>query len=249
VKQLWHKIPEQIRHLLVPFFIIVAGYLLARCLLIPQDFGLLGHYRASSVTVNTQKPINYAGAAACAECHEQVTTAKKQGYHRGVACEACHGPAQAHTQDPENARPTITRTRTLCLLCHEYLPTRPTGFPQVISESHNPTKPCISCHRPHDPKPPQPLKKCEACHAKIQRQLSLSNHSTLDCTSCHETPKQHYLQPRENPPKAMQNRQICLRCHDKTAPNPQEIPRIDGATHGEKYLCWQCHYPHMPEAR
>jgi hypothetical protein len=249
VMLLWHRIPEQIRRLLIPFLIIVIVYLAARWILIPTDFGLLGHYRASSITTNTQKEIRYAGAEVCTECHDQLVAAKKQGYHRGVSCEACHGPALAHTQGPGNLKPAVTRTRTLCLLCHEYLPTRPTGFPQVISDSHNPTQPCISCHRPHEPKPPQPLKKCEACHAKIQRVLTLSNHSNLDCTSCHETPAQHYTQPREYPPKSMQNRQVCLRCHDKTNTGPREISRIDGATHGEKYLCWQCHYPHMPEAR
>lgn len=246
---LWYRIPEQIRRLLIPFFIIMVGYFLTRWLLVPPDFGMLGHYRASSITTNMQKEIRYAGAEACTECHDQTATKKKQGYHRGVSCEACHGTTVAHVHDPENIKPAITRTRTLCLLCHEYLPTRPTGFPQVISDSHNPTKPCISCHRPHDPKPPQPLKKCEACHTKIQRALTLSNHSNLGCTSCHETPAQHYTKPREYPPKRMQNRQTCLRCHDKTASSLQDISRIDGATHGEKYLCWQCHYPHMPEAR
>jgi len=23
------------------------------------------------------------------------------------------------------------------------------------------------------------------------------------------------------------------------------VPTVDMATHGEKYVCWQCHYPHM----
>jgi hypothetical protein len=23
------------------------------------------------------------------------------------------------------------------------------------------------------------------------------------------------------------------------------VPTIDMDTHGEKYVCWQCHYPHM----
>jgi hypothetical protein len=249
IRILWKKIPEQLRHLLVPLAIIAAGYLLVRWILVPADFGSLGHYRASSITSNLQKPIRYAGAEACEECHNQVGATLKQGYHRGVACEACHGPASAHSEDPENIKPAVTRTRTLCLLCHEYLPTRPTGFPQVVAESHNPSKPCVSCHRSHDPKPPKPLKKCGACHANIQRLLSLSNHAELNCTSCHTTPARHYTRPREYPPQRLQSRQVCLDCHDKTASRVQEISRVDGATHGEKYLCWQCHYPHLPEAR
>jgi ribosomal protein S27AE len=29
---------------------------------------------------------------------------------------------------------------------------------------------------------------------------------------------------------------------------PPEIPRVEMRTHGERYLCWQCHYPHFPES-
>jgi hypothetical protein len=249
IRLLWHKIPEQLRRLLAPFAVIIIAFLLVRWALVPSDFGILGHYRASSITTNLAREVRYAGAAGCTDCHDLEVTTKKQGYHRGIACEACHGPAASHSQDPEKIKPSVTRTRTLCLLCHEYLPTRPTGFPQVIADSHNPSKPCVSCHRPHDPKPPQPLKKCEACHAKIQRVLSLSNHTELDCTGCHEVAKGHYSLPREYPPKKMQNRLLCLRCHDKKNHVPEGISKVDGATHGEKYLCWQCHYPHMPEAR
>jgi predicted CXXCH cytochrome family protein len=248
-KVLWYRIPEQIRHLVVPVVIVVFGYLLARHFLIPSDFGLLGHFRASSIAANVEREMKYGGSASCTECHDPVVAAKKNGYHRDVACESCHGPSLAHTQDPEKVKPAVLRTRTLCLLCHEYLQTRPTGFPQVISDSHNPLKPCISCHQPHVPKPPQALKGCEACHAKVMNVLAVSNHSNLTCTNCHDAPKEHFSQPREYTPKKIQNRQICLTCHDKAATSPKEIPRIDGATHGEKYFCWQCHFPHRPEAR
>ena len=29
----------------------------------------------------------------------------------------------------------------------------------------------------------------------------------------------------------------------------KEIPRVDMFSHGERYMCWQCHYPHLPEVR
>ena len=32
-----------------------------------------------------------------------------------------------------------------------------------------------------------------------------------------------------------------------TRKSDKEIPRVDMATHGERYVCWQCHYPHSPE--
>jgi hypothetical protein len=43
-------------------------------------------------------------------------------------------------------------------------------------------------------------------------------------------------------------KEFCGTCHARGADSPPEIPRIDLATHGGTYLCWQCHYPHHPEA-
>jgi hypothetical protein len=54
-------------------------------------------------------PAGYAGSEICAACHEDLAKAfvnnphhaveadKKKGWE-GKACEACHGPAQKHTE-------------------------------------------------------------------------------------------------------------------------------------------------------
>ena len=154
-----------------------------------------------------------------------------------------------HAEDPEKVKPFVPKARSHCLLCHEYQPTRPTGFPQVVADSHNPVKPCTTCHKPHDPKPPQVIKGCEACHAQVQRIIAVSRHANLKCTQCHETDKQHNVLPREYPPKKPLNREFCGKCHGKDADSAKEIPKVNMTSHGEKYLCWECHYPHMPEAR
>jgi predicted CXXCH cytochrome family protein len=44
------------------------------------------------------------------------------------------------------------------------------------------------------------------------------------------------------------DRAFCGKCHAKDATN-QEAAKVDMVSHGEKYLCWQCHYPHMPEVK
>ena len=44
-------------------------------------------------------------------------------------------------------------------------------------------------------------------------------------------------------------RAFCGQCHAPDAKSDKEIPRVDMATHGERYVCWQCHYPHMPEVK
>lgn len=243
------KLPEQVPRLAVLLFIVVVALLAARHFLVPSDFGTIGHYRASAIDSIAAHPISYAGQAVCVECHSDVSDARRTGNHKTVACEVCHGPSAAHAEDPGSIKPPAPRDRRGCPMCHEYLPSRPTGFPQIVSASHNPMKPCIVCHNPHDPKPPVTPKECDACHAAIARTKSLSHHFEIPCTRCHETPEAHKTNPRAALPSKPETREFCGGCHGTDAEAPKEIPRIDLATHGERYVCWQCHYPHLPEAR
>jgi ribosomal protein S27AE len=50
-------------------------------------------------------------------------------------------------------------------------------------------------------------------------------------------------------PSKPQTREFCGKCHGKDATDKlaKNAPKIDLAEHGEKYVCWQCHYPHSPE--
>ena len=245
----WRQFPEQVKRLAILVFVLVAALIIVRSILIPPGFGKYGHYRAAAVEdIISTKP-HYAGHEVCAECHDDIAETKGHGYHKNVACEVCHGPAAAHAEDPGSVEIRIPRGRGYCPLCHEYLPSRPTGFPQIVAASHNPLKPCITCHNPHDPKPPQTPKECEACHATIARTKSLSHHVDVPCTRCHEVPEAHKINPRENLPSKPSSRAFCGGCHAENAPSPKGIPRIDINTHGERYVCWQCHYPHLPEAR
>lgn len=229
--------------------IMLAIPFIARALLIPSDFGKYGHYRASAVEEVASQEIKYAGREACAECHDEVVEVKTGGYHRNLACEVCHGPAALHIEDQEAVELRVPRERGYCPLCHEYLPSRPTGFPQIVAASHNPLKACVGCHDPHDPRPPETPKECGACHATIARTKSLSHHVNVPCTRCHQTPETHKISPREVLPGKPTTREFCGQCHAQTADSPRDVPRVDIATHGERYVCWQCHYPHLPEAR
>jgi hypothetical protein len=131
-------------------------------------------------------------------------------------------------------------------VCHAYDRSRPTGFPQINPASHNPGLACISCHNPHDPVPPSVPQECSACHAQIARTKAVSRHARLACTECHEVSEQHMVSPRSALPGKPRTREFCGRCHasDTTATG---APQVDLASHGERYLCWQCHYPHLPE--
>ncbi len=244
---LWKGIPEQAKRLSVLVILVVALLIAARIFLIPSDFGKYGHFRASAVEEIISQNIQYAGNEICTECHDDVAATKSDGYHKDVACEVCHGPAASHTEDPTSVQLRAPRDRGSCPLCHEFLPSRPTGFPQIVSASHNPIRPCISCHEPHDPIPPETPKECSACHATIARTISLSHHVYVQCTRCHETSEEHKVSPRENLPGKPTTREFCGGCHATDSPNSKGIPQVDIITHGERYVCWQCHYPHLPE--
>ncbi len=242
------KIPQQLVVLSVIGVVVLSGFFGMRALFVPESFGKYGHYRADAVDSVRKLPINYAGAKACADCHDDVDKTKSLGFHRTVSCEVCHGPAAAHIEDPGTIKPSAPRQRGLCPLCHNYSPSRPTGFPQILTAQHNPGKPCMSCHKPHDPVPPSTPKECSACHRGIWSQKQVSQHASLECTSCHQVPKAHFTNPRGITVGKPTANTFCDQCHSKGAPALSSIPRV-APEHAGRYLCWDCHYPHFPEGK
>ena len=247
-------VPQQVRRLAIVVAVLVAALIVARAVFVPPTFGDRGHYRAASVDSIEKLPIRYAGHDACAMCHPRVVERKASSFHRGVACEVCHGPAVRHTTNPIEVKPPAPRDRAFCPRCHAFNPARPTGFPQIDTIRHNPGAPCFACHNPHDPTPPHPPESCAACHGMIFRTEAVSPHAPLPCTECHTADPRHKEAPRQWLPTKPADREFCGRCHATGAPAPASlpaslrIPRVDLATHGERYVCWQCHYPHYPEA-
>ncbi|HWP36200.1 MAG TPA: cytochrome c3 family protein [Gemmatimonadales bacterium] len=240
-------LPQQVPRLALVFAVAVLGLIVARQILIPDTFGDRGHYRAAAVDSIMAREIKYAGHQECATCHSEIARERLGGNHRGVSCEVCHGPAASHVAAPLDVKPPAPRNRDFCPLCHAYNPSRPTGFPQIDPVAHNPRTPCITCHSPHAPVPPVAPEECGACHGQIARQKAFSPHVGLTCTTCHEAPAAHKTNPRAARPSKPQTREFCTTCHGQDARSAPEIPRIDPRTHGERYTCWQCHYPHYPE--
>ena len=249
MKNFWNNIPEQLRRIFFLLIPVAIFFIYVRSELIPEDFGELGHYRTSAVNEAVSLEMYYAGEAVCNECHDDIGEEKEHGYHNNLSCEVCHGPAAGHADDPESFSPPAPRERGTCPQCHEYLPSRPTGFPQIVSASHNPIKACITCHDPHYPETPETPKDCSGCHKEISTLKSLSHHALVPCTICHTTPENHKLSPREYIPDIPKTREFCGSCHSQDAETDEHIPRIDLTNHEPKYICWQCHYPHLPEAK
>lgn len=238
---------------LIPIIILavagLAALIVARQLLVPPTFGEYGHYRAAAVDDIASREMVYAGYQACYDCHDEIFDKKQQSNHKGVACEACHGPAAKHIEAPDEFTPRAPRGRGFCPLCHGYNPSRPSGFPQIIPEVHNPGKACMSCHDPHNPLLPHAPEQCSACHREIANAKMVSHHTDLACVDCHVVTKDHMVNPRFVRAEKPKTIAVCAKCHAKNADVARNIPRVNIETHSQRYLCWDCHYPHSPEVK
>lgn len=243
-----NNFPKQLIPLAILVVLILAVFFTARIMFVPKTFGEYGFYRASAVDDVAALDISYAGYTACYDCHDDIYETKMMSNHRGVSCEVCHGPAEQHIDSPDEFTPDAPRDRGLCTLCHGFNPARPSGFPQILPDQHNPGKACMSCHNPHNPLLPHSPEECSACHRTIATDKNVSPHADIPCTRCHTVPKEHLVTPKFVMAEKPVDRNFCGGCHARNADSPKSIPRIDLETHNERYLCWECHYPHSPEA-
>jgi hypothetical protein len=169
--------PQYIKRLLLTFAVVITLFLVIRTILVPKSFGEFGHYRGLSLEENADRPLRYAGSASCMKCHQDIVNEKSAGYHAGLACEGCHGPAYTHSLSADSARTVPlpdslklerNTTRAYCATCHELNAARlkmvsdTVNFSvikmieekkhgQVVNKETNEPFACIECHNPHDP--------------------------------------------------------------------------------------------------
>lgn len=151
MRRLFNMPPQVVRVVLLAVG-IVASYLVARYFLTPPSFREYGFYRGAALAELATRDRVYAGENACVEkCHnhqDQYQTLMKHE-HKTLACESCHGPGQAHSNDPRKDNIEKSSYAT-CLRCHEANPSRPKWHKQIASNNHYPGK-CTECHVPHSP--------------------------------------------------------------------------------------------------
>ena len=141
-------------HLLRMAALFAAGVLLfvvARALLVPDGFGVYGHFRAGALQDNRERTPGFAGHAACGDCHADILEARAGSRHAAVGCEACHGALGRHAGDPEAMTPVKPDGGGICLVCHLANVAKPKAFPQVDPAEHGDGQGCDACHRPHHP--------------------------------------------------------------------------------------------------
>ncbi len=143
------NMPPQIFRLFLLVVGIVVIYSTARAFLTPKSFRQYGWYRGEALTELASRQAVFAGKKACEECHSDQFQKLQKGEHKSLSCEACHGPGQAHADNPDVQ---IDRSNVgACLRCHEANPSRPKWHKQITIKTHYSGSKCTECHVPHSP--------------------------------------------------------------------------------------------------
>ncbi len=142
-------VPPQIVRLVAVTVVIIGTYMVARRVLTPPNFGKYGHYRPTALEEISSRSPRYAGAKACAECHDEAVEKLAKDRHKTLSCEACHGASRNHARNPDAA---MTKLDPLfCLRCHTADPARPVRQKQINPIDHHHEDRCVECHFPHQP--------------------------------------------------------------------------------------------------
>ena len=143
------KMPPQIFRLCLLVVGIVVTYSTARYFLTPASFRQYGWFRGDALGELSDRERAYAGRKACEECHEDVVKKLTTHGHKTLACEGCHGPAQAHAENPDLKLDKLHFS--ICVRCHEANPSRPKWHKQIVIKNHYAVGKCTECHLPHLP--------------------------------------------------------------------------------------------------
>jgi len=144
--------PQQLKHLVIAFAIVIGLFLVARHFLIPDSFGETGHYRFKALEENASLEAKYMGEESCSDCHDDMASLKAEGLHDVLTCEACHGPGYLHVASGEAKDILVPSGREFCGKCHAMNVARPDDhIMQIDIKEHNIENNCVECHNPHEP--------------------------------------------------------------------------------------------------
>ena len=180
------------------------------------------------------KPTEYVGAEVCATCHADLSRKFSTSPHselalmhggKGVTCESCHGPGQAHVEsggDPTKilqlSKMSAKQIDTTCLGCHA------TAHPNFLRSDHAKAGVgCESCHSIHGltPAAAMPAAPIAATQKKSDlkvRMFGVLKPDAIMSESMHTGGISSEI-PGENPKllRAPQP-QLCFGCHSDIKP-------------------------------
>jgi len=150
-----NKMPKHIVRLLLLLGCFSLLAFAAKVYLTDPSYYKYGYYRADAVPELAAGTPQYQGSAHCLTCHEERSADWSTAVHKAVQCEVCHGISQ-ECPVKEGSRIPADKIR-LCSTCHEAMPARPAGQPQIVLGEHpfadGEIMQCIECHDPHAPGP------------------------------------------------------------------------------------------------
>jgi DmsE family decaheme c-type cytochrome len=205
-------------------------------------------------------PAGYVGSETCATCHtgyDSSINASKHGHAMNpntpaakLGCETCHGPGEAHMNDPEKVKPTqLTKisakaVNEVCTTCHNK--GMHAQWKGSQHESRNVS--CISCHSIHKPMSTTSQLKamnqqgtCITCHRDKVAKLDKSGHmpvreGKMECSSCHNPHGSTNVKLLRTGNTVNES---CTSCHaEKRGPWLFEHAGLTGEA------CSTCHDPH-----
>jgi DmsE family decaheme c-type cytochrome len=212
--------------------------------------------RAKAPDLQTQ---GYVGTETCVTCHEGYDASVNRSKHAFAkdprtpaakeGCESCHGPGEAHTQDPASVKPrqfakiSAQETSDTCTTCHN----RGEHAMWAGSAHNSRNVTCTSCHSVHKPasekgflKASTQTAQCASCHSDKANKLDRSGHmpvreGKMECTSCHNP---HGSKNTRLLRAGFNVNESCTSCHaEKRGPFLWEHAPV-------RESCVSCHDPH-----
>jgi DmsE family decaheme c-type cytochrome len=224
---------------------------------IAQDSGPAKSHSASAPQQAVVSPADFAGSETCATCHAEESNKFSSNPHaklalehggKGVTCESCHGPGNAHVESGGDAtkifqfaKATTRETDIRCLGCHQG---QHANFSRSAHAKANVG--CLSCHSVHASKEPVLLKVsqpmlCFQCHTDVKPAFEMPFHHKVNeglvkCSDCHDP---HGTFGNNNLKSTADQNTICVRCHTETR-GPFVFEHAAVKAEG----CVGCHTPH-----
>jgi len=81
MKNPFAKVPDALARLLIVFAAVIGLTIVVVKFVIPPRFKETSIQWADTVRRENARPVRFAGAVACADCHAEVIAEKRKGYH------------------------------------------------------------------------------------------------------------------------------------------------------------------------
>ena len=201
------------------------------------------HGQAADDPVFVEAWTSQGKPGACLVCHTTGYDPATATYEKaGVACEACHGPANPdHPKTPM----LVDRTTDLCGRCHS--DTRFGWQDWTISTHYQRGMDCATCHDPHSASlknvsmaaggadlADEISQLCINCHKEHSMDFSYTSHHQkgVSCVDCHVNHLENADRAAHSVPDHSFNASLksCNTCHAQQMHSPTEAMAPEGAT-------------------